>query len=135
MWIFLMLLCKFLRCMPEYQNQIIRKISTIEIYDTHTHTYTYAYTHFHTHAHTMIWLRPKLREHSSLTLACSSTFFTLFCQIYYYIIFISSNSQTSQCITNIFEYSNILHQILGIRIRILNFLVTNIFDIRIRPIS
>ena len=100
----------------------------------HTHTYTYAYTHFHTHAHTMIWLRPELREHSSLTLACSSTFFTLFWQIYYYNTFISSNSQTSQYITNIFEYSNILHQILDIRIRILNFLVTNIFNIRIRPI-
>ena len=100
-----------------------------------THTHTYAYTHFHTHAHTMIWLRPELREHSSLTLACSSAFFTIFCQIYYYITFISSNSQTSQFITNIFEYSNILHQISGIWIWILNFLVTNIFDICIRPIS
>ena len=30
-------------------------------------------------------------------------------------------------------YSNIWHRILDIRIRILNFLVTNIFNIRIRP--
>ena len=94
--------------------------------------FIYAYTHFHTHAIT-IWLRQELREHSSLTLACNSTFF-LFCQIYYNITFNSSNSQTSQGITNIFKYSNILHQMLDIRIRILNFLVTNIFDIRIRPI-
>ena len=57
-----------------------------------------------------------------------------FCPLYYYITFISSNNQTSQCDTNIFEYSNISHRILDIRIRIFNLLITNIFDIRIRPI-
>ena len=41
--------------------------------------------------------------------------------------------RSRQCNTNIFEYSNILHRILDIRIRILNFLVANTFDIRIRP--
>ena len=95
----------------------------------------YAYTQFHTHAHTMIWLRPKLREHSSLTLACKSIILLFFTRSIITLLSFSSNSQTSQCITNIFEYSNILHQILDIWIRILNFLVTNIFDIRIRPIS
>ena len=56
-----------------------------------------------------------------------------FCPLYYYITFISSNNQTSQCDTNIFEYSNISHRILDIWIRIFNLLITNIFDIHIRP--
>ena len=45
---------------------------------------------------------------------------------------INNNNNNSQCNTNIFEYLNIRHRILDIRIRILNFLVTNIFDIRIQ---
>ena len=43
-------------------------------------------------------------------------------------------AKLQQCNTNIFKYSNIWYRILDIRIWILNFLVTNIFDIRIRPI-
>ena len=39
------------------------------------------------------------------------------------------------CWGKIFKYSNIRHRILDIRIGILNFLVTNIFDICIRPFS
>ena len=41
------------------------------------------------------------------------------------------SSSKFQCNTNIFEYLIIWHQILDIRIRIVNFLVTNIFNIRI----
>ena len=50
------------------------------------------------------------------------------------VLAVSAHPLLCQCNTNIFEYSNIRHRILDIRIQLLNFLVTNIFDIRIRAI-
>ena len=84
----------------------IAKPAPVKFFHTHTHTQT--------HIHTTKWL--ELRENSSFTFAGNSTFSTHFCQIYYYITFISSNKQTSQCIMDLFKYLNILHQIQDIQI-------------------